>query len=259
MFDLRPIFRPHQTCQGVRWLSNHLKQQFSHQNNLTGKFPLGRCKVPCVLRLCDRQTGTSLAPIHVAIVKQTTGPNTAAFTNENFNTLMCCGAMLSKKKSVLRLRKSEKNNATVSLVFTARFTPQSAWDIFVIKLGRHACLDKAIWHAVWQAPERGYGPGWPEVPSPWLASLARPADGCFNLNALWNLSPRVMQSVINKELHVILGKFGINSPRLFAKHSNCPHFVWAILSCIENKLDLYIPYCPQKHAVTSTDTRGCPK
>ena len=73
-------------------------------------------------------------------------------------------ALLSKKKSVLRLRKSKKNNATVSLVVTARFTPQSAWDIFVIKLGRHACLDKAIWHAVWQAPERGYGPGWPEVP-----------------------------------------------------------------------------------------------
>ena len=85
-----------------------------------------------------------MAPIHVASVKQTTGPNTAAFTNKNFNTLMCCGAMLAKKKSVLRLRKSEKNNATVSLVFTARFTPQSASDIFVIKLGRHACLDKAI-------------------------------------------------------------------------------------------------------------------
>ena len=66
-----------------------------------------------------------MAPIHVASVKQTTAPNTAAFTNKNFNTLMCCGAMLSKKKSVLRLRKSKKNNATVSLVFAARFTPQS--------------------------------------------------------------------------------------------------------------------------------------
>ena len=86
----------------------------------------------------------SMAPIHVASVKQTTGPNTAAFTNKNFNTLMCCGAMLSKKKSVLILRKSKEDNATASLVFTARFTPQSASDIFVIKLGRHACPDKAI-------------------------------------------------------------------------------------------------------------------
>ena len=103
-----------------------MKQQFSHQNNLTGKVPLGRRNIPCVLRLCDRQTGKSMAPIHVASVKQTTGPNAAAFTNKNFNTLMCCGAMLAKKKSVLRLRKSEKNNATVSLVFTARFTPRSA-------------------------------------------------------------------------------------------------------------------------------------
>ena len=68
-----------------------------------------------------------MAPIHVASVKQTTGPNAAAFTNKNFNTLMCCDdAMLAKKKSVLRLRKSEKNNTTVSLVFAARFTPQSA-------------------------------------------------------------------------------------------------------------------------------------
>ena len=194
-FYLRPIFRPHQTCQGVTWLSIHLKQQFSHQNNLTGKVPLGRCNVPCVLRLCDRQTGTSMAPVHVASVKQTTGPNTAAFTNKNFNTLMCCGAMLSKKKSVLILRKSKKDNATASLVFTARFTPQSAWDISVIKLGRHTCPDKAIWHAVWQAPERGYGPGWPEVLPPSLASLARPADGCFglNANALWNLWSRVSE------------------------------------------------------------------
>ena len=30
------------------------------------------------VRLCDRQTGTSMAPVHVASVKQTTGPNTAA-------------------------------------------------------------------------------------------------------------------------------------------------------------------------------------
>ena len=73
-----------------------------------------------------------MAPVHVASVKHTTGPNTAAFTNKNFNTLMCCGAMLSKKKSVLILRKSKKDNATASLVFTARFTPQSTWDIFVI-------------------------------------------------------------------------------------------------------------------------------
>ena len=142
-----------------------------------------------------------MAPIHVASVKQTTGPNTAAFTNKNFNTLMCCGAMLSKKKSVLILRKSEKDNATASLVFTARFMSQSVWDIFVIKLGRHACPDKAIWHAVWQAPERGYGPGWPEVLP---HSLARPADGCFglNANALWNLWSRVDWYLpMNSSLH----------------------------------------------------------
>ena len=195
------------------WLSNNLKQQFSHQNNLTRKVPLGRCNVPCVLRLCDRQTGTSMAPIHVASVKQTTGPNyTAAFTSKNVNTLMCCGAMLSKKKSVLRLRKSKKNNATVSLVFTARFTPQSAWDIFVIKLGHHACLDKAIWHAVWQAPERGYGPGWPEVPPPSLALLARPADGCFGLNALWNLWSGYSGINLTNTFGV---KFGVlNGPRV---------------------------------------------
>ena len=109
---------------------------------------------------------------------------------------MCCGAMLSKKKSVLRLRKSKKNNATVSLVFTARFTPQSAWDIFVIKLGRHTYPDKAVWHAVWQARERGYA-GWPDVPPPSLASLARPADGCFGLNALWNLWSRVLLGLLS--------------------------------------------------------------
>ena len=55
---------------------------------------------------------------------------------------MCCGAMLSNKESVRRLRKSKKNNATkehpVSLAFTTRFTTHSARDTFVIKLARHA-------------------------------------------------------------------------------------------------------------------------
>ena len=73
---------------------------------------------------------------------------TAAFTNKDFNTLMCRGAMLSKKESVIRLGKSKKNNATkehpVSLVFTNMFTTHSARDTFVIKLVPQACLHKAM-------------------------------------------------------------------------------------------------------------------
>ena len=100
---------------------------------------------------------------------------------------MCRGAMLSKKESVLRLGKSKKNNATkehpVSLVFTNIFMTHSTRETFLIKLGPHACLHKAMRHAVWHAPERGYGQWWPEVPSSLLASLARPADGFLDLSA----------------------------------------------------------------------------
>ena len=128
-------------------------------------------------------------------------------------------AMLSKKKSVLILRKSKKGNATASLVFTAKFTPQSASDIFVIKLGRHACLDKAIWHAVWQAPERGYGPGWPEVLPP---SLTRPADGCFglNANALWNLWSRVLDHGRQPPNLAILASFWIRFKCIVTKRKS---------------------------------------
>ena len=60
----------------------------------------------------------------------------AAFKNKDFNTLMCRGAMPSKKESILRLGKSKKNNATkehpVSLVFTNVFRIHSAQDTFVI-------------------------------------------------------------------------------------------------------------------------------
>ena len=85
--------------------------------------------------------------MHVASVKQTTEPTTATFKHKDFNTLMCCGAMLSKKESVLRIRKSKKNNVSkehlVSLVFTSRFTTHSARDVFVIKLARHGLSSRS--------------------------------------------------------------------------------------------------------------------
>ena len=40
---------------------------------------------------------TSMAPMLVASVKQTTELTTAAFKNKDFNTLMCHGAMLPKE------------------------------------------------------------------------------------------------------------------------------------------------------------------
>ena len=90
-----------------------------------------------------------MAPMHVVSVKQTTGPTTAAFTNIDFNTLMCCHAILSKKESVLRLRKSIKNNGTkehpvLLVVFTTMFRTHTAQDTSVIKLACHASLQKAI-------------------------------------------------------------------------------------------------------------------
>ena len=103
---------------------------------------------------------------------------------------MCRGAMLSKKESILRLGKSKKNDATkehpASLVFTNMFMTHSTRDIFVIKLERHTCLHKAMWHAVWHTQEQGYGPQWPEVPRP---SLTRPVDGFLDITLLGTSDP----------------------------------------------------------------------
>ena len=134
----------------------------------------------------------SMAPMHVASVKQTTEPTTATFKHKDFNTLMCCGAMLSKKESVLRIRKSKKNNVSkehpVSLVFTARFTTHSARDVFVIKLARHGlssrsnltCSLTGSRTRLWSRVTRGS--------SPPLACFARSSCGRpYGLNALWNL------------------------------------------------------------------------
>ena len=65
---------------------------------------------------------------------------------------------------------------------------------------------------------------------------------------------QILIHTINSESHGFFGQFWENRPSvLFWSFSNRPHCVRAILKNFKMNLGLFIPNCPQTHAITNTN------